>query len=532
MTMSVLAEAPGAPSARPAAGAWRLYLAVLAMFLAVYALTVQRGPAWQDSGIYQWRILHFDVAGWNGLALSHPLLIVLGELLCYLPFGPLAWRMNLVSAICGAVAVSNVALLVRRMAPGRPAAAWFAAGAFGLAHTTWWLSTICESQAVFAALFTVELNVLASLLSSRRGHWVVILGAVNGLALTAHDMALLAAPVYAAVVVALAVRRRLCWYAPILLAGGWAVGAAGFLTLIAEMAAREGLPAAVHSALFGQAWRANVLGGSLRAAAMGGGYILYNLPNAALPLAVLGFRRAELVGTRRGPHRALGWSVAALATVYLLFAIRYTVVDQFMFFLPFYATTAVLAGLGLAKLPEQGRRWLAPAALVSLLAGPLLCAAAPAIAKAVSLPVPGRKDLPLRDAARYWLSPWKGGEDSAGRFARLALRQVPPVATIIADSTSLYPLLWVQTVERVGPDVRLVGSGQIPPGGLPIGQPDVFIVSASRGYYPAWLDEYASFHSQGGEAILFRVVWHSGGAAPSRPAGSAGRAPPGPADKG
>ena len=93
---------------RPPAAIWPLYVAVLATVLAIYALTAQRGPAWQDSGIFQWRILRFDLVGWLGLALSHPLLILLGKAFGQLPLGPLAWRINLVSAVCGALATANV----------------------------------------------------------------------------------------------------------------------------------------------------------------------------------------------------------------------------------------------------------------------------------------------------------------------------------------------------------------------------------------------------------------------------------------
>ncbi|MCD6303441.1 MAG: DUF2723 domain-containing protein, partial [Planctomycetes bacterium] len=126
-------ETPGSP----AAGLARLYPAVLGLFLLVYAATAQRGCAWQDSGIFQWRILTGDLTGRLGLALAHPLLILLGEAFSRLPLGPPAWRMNMVSAVFGAVAAANVAALVRRLRPERPAAAWLAAGFYGLAHTPW-----------------------------------------------------------------------------------------------------------------------------------------------------------------------------------------------------------------------------------------------------------------------------------------------------------------------------------------------------------------------------------------------------------
>ena len=42
----------------------RLWLGVFAGAAALYLITAQRGPGWQDSGIFQWRI-HTSPAGWG-----------------------------------------------------------------------------------------------------------------------------------------------------------------------------------------------------------------------------------------------------------------------------------------------------------------------------------------------------------------------------------------------------------------------------------------------------------------------------------
>ncbi|MCP4534872.1 MAG: DUF2723 domain-containing protein, partial [Delftia sp.] len=220
-------------------------IVVLAMMLTLYAVTTQRGPAWQDSGVFQVRILDFDLVGEFGLALAHPLLIILGKAMSLLPVGALAFRINLVSALCGAVATANVGLLVRRLSPGRPGAAWLAAGFFGLAHTSWWLSTICESQMVFAALFTAELHVLLLLVRKPTGGLALLLGVANGLALMAHNLALLGMVVYGLTVLVLCIRRRLGWPAVGLLAVGWIAGSAGLLMLVAHEASAVGLVPAV-----------------------------------------------------------------------------------------------------------------------------------------------------------------------------------------------------------------------------------------------------------------------------------------------
>jgi hypothetical protein len=341
---------------------------------------------------------------------------------------------------------------------------------------------------------------------------VLLLGGLNGLALTAHNLALLAAPIYALAVLALCRRGRLRWASPVLLAAGWAVGASGFLVMVARAAASEGVLAAAGSALFGQSWRSDVLGGSLRAVALGAGCVAYNFPNAALPLAAAGLltlrrRRAK------GPWRCL----AALAGIYLLFAIRYGVTDQFMFFLPFYAVVAVLAGVGCDRLASHPRAGgLAAVALGSLLLGPVLYAAMPVVARATNLPLPGRKDLPFRDHGRYWLSPWKAGEDSAASFARAALSQAPPDAVIVADGTSRYPLLWTRHAAGGSSRPAILSLAEAHPTVVPVGTPDVFVVSSLPGYHPPWMRRAAAFQKDSQDAILFRVVWRRAG--PSQPA--------------
>lgn len=485
---------------------WKLYLVMLVAVGVLYGATAQRGSAWQDSGIFQWRVLNFDVVGWLGLALAHPLLIVLGKAAGFVPLGSLAWRINMVSVICGAVAVANVATLVRRLAPQRPSAAWIAGGFLAFAHTTWWLATICESQAILLALFTTELHVLVGLHRRPTSRLALLLGLINGLALTAHNLALLALPAYGLTVIGLCWSGRLRWRSVAYMIVGWLVGASGFLAIIASQAGDVGLPVAVRSALFGRSWQGAVLAGSSSAAIKGCGYILYNFPNLALPLMLVG-----LWSLRKRRPGGISLALVYLAGVYFLFAVRYPVPDQFMFFLPFYAMVSILAGVGVASICSlPGRKWLIWLVGASVVLAPIVYSAAPSVWGPMGLPLPGRKDLPFRDARGYWLQPWKNREDSAGRFARSALAEAPPGGTIIADMTCLPPLQWTQRVEGVGRDVRLLPVGGATGAVIAAGTPDVFVVSRLRGSYPAWLDEAATLEKDDPQNVLYRAVWMDG----------------------
>jgi len=279
------------------------------------------------------------------------------------------------------------------------------------------------------------------------------------------------------------------------------------LVLVAHQAGRVGLLTAVSSALFGDAYRQDVLGGSPAAIKMGAGYVLYNFPNLGLILAAAGawFLRRSLGGP-------LALALACLAAIYFLFAVRYPVPDQFMFFLPAYAMACVLAGVGLGGLAGAGRRrWLVWLAGASVLLTPAVYAAAPRLWSAIHLPVPGRKDLTYRDPARYWLKPWKQNEDSAGQFAIAALRSAGEGGVIIADGTSYWPIVWVQRHEGLEAGVKVLDldeAGEDRTKLMLIGRPDVFAVSNVPGYYPAWIDSSARLVKQDAKGVLFRVVWH------------------------
>lgn len=197
------------------------------------------------------------------------------------------------------------------------------------------------------------------------------------------------------------------------------------------------------------------MGFSWRAVGLGLGFVVYNLPHLALPLAAIGLWRL----TRR-VGGALAAAIGYILVAHLVFAIRYPVQDQFMFFVPLYWMTALLAGLGLAETCVR-RRWLKVAALASLAAmAPAAYAVAPSAVRAMKVPLPGgKRHLPYRDAARYWLTPWKGGEDSAERFARDAIGQLTrggEPAILYADLTAWPALKWVAEVESKGAGVRLV----------------------------------------------------------------------------
>jgi hypothetical protein len=116
---------------------------------------------------------------------GYPSYMMLAHLFTYLPLGDEAYRVNLVSAVFGVLAVVMTFLVAVRLT-GRAAAAASGALAFGLTPIFW-------SQAVIAEVYTMNAVFIASVLyvlllwrESRRDRHLLLAAFLMGLSLTHH----------------------------------------------------------------------------------------------------------------------------------------------------------------------------------------------------------------------------------------------------------------------------------------------------------------------------------------------------------
>jgi Protein O-mannosyl-transferase TMEM260-like len=184
--------------------------------LALYVRTLAPSLLWGDSAEFQ--TLSYT------LGMTHPsgymTQIMFGKLFTYIPVGNIAYRVNLMSAFFGALAVANTYLIVRLLGGWRMAAL-SASILLTLTEGFWWRALLAESYAPAAGMLaTVWLLVLLWRHTGKQSY-LFLAGLAGGLSLGIHSTVVMSGP-SVLVLMALTARRRADWFAA---AGGTLLGA-------------------------------------------------------------------------------------------------------------------------------------------------------------------------------------------------------------------------------------------------------------------------------------------------------------------
>jgi len=478
---------------------------------AVVLVSCAPGALWQDSGLIQYRIWHNDIEGFLGLAISHPLFYILAIGAKYIPLDEFAHRVNLVSAIAAAIAVANMFLLVRLWL-GRNLPAVVAAVTLALSHTFWRHASIIETYTLWTALFLAELIMLLQYTKTRRVSYLYWLGLLSGLSIAVHMLASIPLICYAVFVAFLLAKKEIHLRNLAIIVLLWIFGALPYEYLIVKNIIQTGdIAGTLASAAFGLRWQGAVLNTSLSMGMVKENF-LYILLNFPTPNFLLFF--AGCFGLfKMSPGQSFRNIVLALTVLFFLFAFRYTIPDRYAFFIPFYCLVSILIGLGTDILWSQ-KNLKVPVFLVLLFCVlPVgVYAALPPLAEKMQLNIGTRNDIAHRDDYGYFLRPWKTGYNGAERFAEEALDLLEDGAVIYADTTTVGPLLYLQDVKGIRPDVKIV-SGTVNSKdapkfdertlGLLLEARPVYVVSPRPGYCPQFvLDDYDLIRA----GILWQVV--------------------------
>jgi len=489
------------------------YLLVFACAGLLYVLTCAPTILWHDSGGAVYRISHNNIEGNGGLAASHPLFFILGISVKYLPFGDLAYKINLISAVFGAITIANLFLLLRLwLDKFLPAII----GAFSLAFswTFWQHSVVAEVYSIYTALLMCELVLLLQYIRTKKVFYLYTLGLVNGFAIAEHMWAIFGLSCYGLFLIYLLIKKQIKLKHISVFVLLWIIGASSYLYLIIKNIIFSGdITATLSSVFFGDMWKAQVLNASVSKKIILENmiFLILNFPTPNFLLFFVGVYCLY----KYSPTKSFANILLFLAILFYVFAFRYTVADRHVFFLPFYCMVAVIVGLGANVFIRRNKSGLLIPLMVffTLLPISVYCIA-PAVARKTYKSIGQRRQLPYRNDYKYFLQPWKNGYRGAERYANEAFEIAAPNSIIYVDHTAVHPLLYMQQVKGRRSDLKIVSKFD-----SSIDAPEfkretiselienftVYVVSPISGYCPGFLIDNYDFTREG---ILWRVNQH------------------------
>jgi len=435
---------------------------------ALYTLTANKGPQWQDSGEQQIRMMEGRIDHMHGIALMHPVHYYLGRwsyLLLPLEAG---FAITLVSACAAAMALANLAVLLGWCNISLLARCT-AVGGLMLAHTFVEHATHTESYMLVAALLTTEWLLLSRYFATRSGWWLVALFFVNGVAIANHMLAALAGPVYAVVLLGYLLgsdaekraSKRLITALTVSVA--WLIGLTPLLLVMYDdYQVGHDLVATLKSTAFGT-YANDVANTNLSAKglALSLGFCAYNFPNLLLPLIPWG-----LLKGRRVVPRGVWWCLLAQFVIYGLFVIRYSIADQYSYFFIVYVFFAFFAAFGLDHVlkafKEQRARWVAALVIFSVAVTPAIYArtAHELKKRGILRGMVGNK--PYRNGYQAFFVPWGAGDTYAQQLNSVVKEAAGENGIVLfTERMTSFAVRYEQIEGRLPDDVRLriIGAG-------------------------------------------------------------------------
>lgn len=393
-------------------------------------------------------------------ATGYPLYLILGKIWSWLPVGDMGYRMNLFSAVCGAVTIVLGERTLRRLQVG-PWARFGALGLLATAYYFWALSLIAEVYTLHAALTAGTILLLlrwAEAPSPARLAWPILLTTMS---LGNHAATVLLIPAYIWYVLSSHPRQLL---QPQVLAAGLAVvvaGASVFLYLPLRYGAEPAFNYAGHYDATGSFVPVNLqnLDGFLWLITGRGftGFMFGYHPSELWPeiqhFAIqlwaaffalgIGPGLLGLVTLLRRNWR-LGTMLMLMFLAHAAFYVNYRVIDKDTMFLPNYLIWALWLGVGYQVL----FRWAQAEVGV------------PAFTWLTRVVVAG---VVLIAVGWNWRLVDLSGDWSTREQSEAVLHQVEPEALIFGWWNTIPGIQYLQLVEGQRPDVTAINRFMISP---------------------------------------------------------------------
>jgi len=430
-------------------------------------------------------------------ATGYPLYLLVGRLWSLLPLGDVGFRMNLLSAVCGALTVALAERILRRLGVG----VWARLAALGLLATAqffWALSLIAEVYTLHTAILAGVLLALLRWAERPTPGRLALATLLTGLGFGNHVATVLAAPGLVWFVLASHPRRALAPRSLALAAAGLGAGLAIYLYLPllystaptfnyvgwfdgsgrfepVDLTTFQGLWWLVSGKVFADVMLAYTGPELVREV----GHFGAELVRAFMVIGIGPGLVGIAVAWRRS--RALGGMLLVVFAVSAGFYINYRVVDKDTMFLPAYLVWALWAGLGYQWLID----W----------AGRAAPAASPGASRASIAALKGLMAAAVLFSAA-WTWPLVDLSDDVSTRVRgeKILELARPDALVIGWWGTVPVVEYLQLVEGRRPDVQAINRFLIQPDAL------VELIELEVDRRPVYLDEpllglSASVHS-------------------------------------
>ncbi len=208
--------------------------------LALYIRTLAPSLLWGDSAEFQTLSYTLGMTHHTGYATQ----IIFGKIFTLIPINSIAWRVNLMSAFFGALAVTNTFIIVRLLTKSHVAAI-SASLVLALTEGFWWRALIAESYAPAAGMLATVWLFFFLWRNTDKPFYLFLAGLAGGLSLGIHSTVVMTAASVLAMM-AFTARKRAEWFSA---AAGALLGAALFLGFFFFLDYNDP-PSSVHNAVF------------------------------------------------------------------------------------------------------------------------------------------------------------------------------------------------------------------------------------------------------------------------------------------
>ncbi len=418
----------------------RVYAALTGVVaFAVYLRTLAPTVMWYDMGEFTTTSYVLGIAHNTG----YPLYILLGKLFTFLPFGDVAYRVNLMSAVFASLSVAFVFLIIHEVTRSR-VAALIGSLTVAFSSTLWANANWAESYPLnaFSTVLITWLLLRWRATGQVRHLYLALLA--FGLSMGNHRLIIVLAP--GIVLFLLAGRRQLTIGHWARLAFFFLLGLSVYLYLPIRGSQEPALSWA-QPANFDTYLSMFLTGGSRSEywnfAVLGRLNVLAVFPLHELTAFGLGLAGLGLFTALRHDRLFAAYGLLLCAAVGFL-ALTYRIHNVFNYFIPAYLMMGVWIGYAVEAILSFVRRRISFGAFQLSTVRPALRGSLAALVLACLPVVLFARNLPVVDRSEDY---------SAYDFARTTLERVKPHSTILADSWTASPLWYVQLVEGYRRDV-------------------------------------------------------------------------------